>query len=168
MMLKPHIVDCLQPLMAGWLSHETPLDFLLDGQRGLLNPHKAIRQSADAIEGGAQATVVYAGLEASVQMLLTLGVDNIYAHVQAYHDRLEPLLVERGCQSMRHAERAYQSGILSVEVPAGQDVLRWHQSLASLGVATSTPDGLLRFAPHWPNALDEVERVISAVDQSFQ
>jgi hypothetical protein len=31
-------------------------------------------------------------------------------------------------------------------------------------IACSTPDGLLRFAPHWPNALDEVEQVLLSTD----
>ena len=27
------------------------------------------------------------------------------------------------------------------------------------------PDGRLRFAPHWPNALDEVQVVLGALDE---
>ena len=36
-------------------------------------------------------------------------------------------------------------------------------ALNAAGVSCSTPDGHLRFAPHWPNALAEVDRVLAAV-----
>jgi len=34
-------------------------------------------------------------------------------------------------------------------------------------VIVNTPDGLMRFAPHWPNAHDEVPRVLDAVDEAL-
>lgn len=162
MMIAKDILPQLKPVMAGWLSHEAPLDFLLNGERGLLDPFKPVRQSADAIEGGAQAAVVYAGLEVAVSLLLSIGVEHIYDHVLAYHDQLEPALVARGFKSMRHPQRVHQSGILSMETPS--PVLDWHVGLAERGIATSTPDGLLRFAPHWPNAIAEVDMILDAVD----
>ena len=39
-------------------------------------------------------------------------------------------------------------------------------ALAQHGVCCSSPDGLLRFAPHWSNSLDEVEFVRQAVTQA--
>ncbi len=41
-------------------------------------------------------------------------------------------------------------------------------ALGTCGVACTTPEGLVRFAPHWPNALDEVPRVIAALDKSLK
>ena len=38
-------------------------------------------------------------------------------------------------------------------------------ALNHAGVAVSTPDGYLRFAPHWPNALDEVPRVAAELQR---
>jgi hypothetical protein len=37
------------------------------------------------------------------------------------------------------------------------------QALLVRGVACSTPDGVLRFAPHWPNGRDQVPLVLDAV-----
>jgi len=39
--------------------------------------------------------------------------------------------------------------------------------LAADGVAISTPDGNARFAPHWPNALGEVVRVVDAAQRAL-
>jgi hypothetical protein len=58
-----------------------------------------------------------------------------------------------------------RSGILAVRPPAGLDAAALARALRDRGVACSSPDGRLRFAPHWPNALDEVPRVLSALDE---
>ena len=34
------------------------------------------------------------------------------------------------------------------------------------GVVASMPDGLLRFAPHFPSSLSEIETVLAAVDEA--
>lgn len=40
-------------------------------------------------------------------------------------------------------------------------------ALERRGVACSTPEGLLRFSPHWPNALEEAETALGAVDEAL-
>jgi hypothetical protein len=39
--------------------------------------------------------------------------------------------------------------------------------LTARGVVCSGPDGVLRFTPHWANALAEVEPVLAAVDAAL-
>ena len=51
--------------------------------------------------------------------------------------------------------------------PAGVSVVALAREVNALGVACSTPDGVLRFSPHWPNALAEVPIVIDAVDEAL-
>ena len=36
------------------------------------------------------------------------------------------------------------------------------------GVVCSTPDGKLRFAPHWPNACAEIPGVLAAIDAALR
>ena len=48
--------------------------------------------------------------------------------------------------------------------PAGIEVGAIARGLRERGVACTTPDGRLRFSPHWPNALAEVPRVLAALD----
>jgi hypothetical protein len=47
-------------------------------------------------------------------------------------------------------------------------VVELHAHIQSLGVACAIPDGVLRFAPHWPNALDEVEQVLLSADEAIR
>ncbi len=155
----PERVADLRPRVAGWLSHEDPLRFLFEG--GQLRYDRPIRQQADSLEPGTGNMLGHVALEASVSLIASLGVAAIHAHVNAYLDALERGLQNMGFASFRSVRR---SGILSVLPPAGRSVRELHQGLARRGVVCSTPDGLLRFAPHWPNSLQEVPLVLEAVD----
>jgi hypothetical protein len=41
------------------------------------------------------------------------------------------------------------------------------RELGDRGVACSTPDGVLRFSPHWPNDVGQVSEVLAALDESL-
>lgn len=156
----PRTLEGLRPRTANWLSHTDPLAFLLEGP-GHLPYDQPIRRSIDFLEGTSSNALGCAGLDASVSVLLELGVDAIFAHVQRYLDALEDGLVARGFTSLR--DRQAPTGTLSVLPPDG-DALGWSDRLNEAGIAVSAPDGKLRLAPHWPNALDEVDLVLAVVD----
>ncbi len=159
-------VAALRPHVAGWLSHEDGLGFLLAGA-GLLRYDRAIRPRADFVEGGAYNTIGGAALAASLDLILELGVPAIFEHVQRYIDELEDGLRSRGFTSLRARETAGRSGILSVLPPNAGDVIGLQRALGERGISCSTPDGLLRFSPHWPNALTEIPGVLAAVDAAL-
>lgn len=149
----------LVPRLAGWLSHEDALVFL--GKPDELRYDRAIREEASIVEQGAQSSLGLAGLDASTELIEQLGVEAIFDHLQAFHDRLEPELVERGFVSKRVAHA--RSGSLSVVPPSTRTMSEWSAHLAAEGVAVSTPDGHLRFAPHWPNGCSEVDSIVEAL-----
>ncbi len=159
--VSPEWVERLRPRVAGWLSHEDPLAFLFPGGAGL-DYERPIRKRADFLEPGTGNLLGHVALEASLALIEQLGVPAIHAHVGAYLDALEQGLERRGFASLRSARR---SGILSVLPPSGWSLADLHRGLARRGVVCSTPDGLLRFAPHWPNHRDEVPFVLAAVDE---
>ncbi len=152
----------LRPRLAGWLSHEDGLGFLFDGP-GHLRYDRPIKQNASMAEGGAYNTAGFAAMGASVGLIEHLGIEVIYDHIQAYHDALEPKLVDLGLVSRRSPSPGERSGILAFDVPAPHDVSTLPDRLLAHGVAVTIPDGCLRFSPHWPNALDEVDGVVEAV-----
>lgn len=160
--VAPERVTALQPRMAGWLSHEGALDFLLAGP-GHLRYDRPVRRSADFLEPGAQSHIGLAALEAGLAPLAALGPAAIHAHVQALHDRYEAIFRERGFGSLRTEEPAGRSGILAFECPEGVDPVALQRGLRDNGVVVAIPDGLIRVAPHWPNELGECERVAGAL-----
>jgi selenocysteine lyase/cysteine desulfurase len=162
----PNRVEALRPHLAGWLSHEDAVGFLLRGP-GLLRYDRPLRKRASLFEGGNVNTAGLAGLEASVDLLLSLGVAEIFAHVNRILDALEPLLVARGFRSERSSDPRLRSCTLSLTPPAGVDVVELQRRLGARSVSCSMPDGLLRFTPHWPNDVGQVHAVVAAVDASL-
>lgn len=164
--VHPDRVAALRPRLAGWLSVEDPLDFLIVGVASM-HYRKAVRQRADFVEVGAPNALGFAALEAGLAPLVDLGPVAILSHVQEIHDALEAPLVERGFRSLRARELAARSGILSFWPPAGIDLPRLHAALAEEGVSASIPDGRLRLSPHWCNGLDQVPMVLEAVHRAL-
>jgi selenocysteine lyase/cysteine desulfurase len=162
---KPERARALLPRTAGWLSHEDGASFLFAGP-GHLRYDRPIKQSVQMLEGSSSSTVGFAALEAAVEPLLELGPAAILEHLARYHDVLEPGLVARGFVSRRATRHDGRSGILSVVPPAGLSATELVLKLRERGVFASMPDGLLRFAPHFPNALSEIETVLGALDEA--
>ena len=139
-----------RPVVASWLSHDDGLGFLF-GEPDLLRYDRGFKNTASMVEGGVQNSVGLAGFHASVKVLGTLGPERIFGHVSAYLDALEPKLVARGFASERTPDARRRSGILAVRPPEGVSLPELAAALNEGGVSVTTPDGRLRFAPHWPN-----------------
>lgn len=156
----------LKPRLAGWLGHQDPVGFLI-GDEPRLSYDNPLKSGAQALETGTSNVIGLAALGASVELLSQLGVPAIHAHVDAYLDQLEAGLVARGLQSHRSSAPALRSTLLSVTVPNDVPLSKLGASLRDRGVVCNTPDGLMRFAPHWPNAHSEVPEVLAAFDEAL-
>ena len=150
--VRPDRVAALRPALAGWLSHEEAIAFLLEP--GQLRYDRPIRREASLFEAGSASALSQAALDASLGLLLDLGPGAIHAHVNRYLDRLEPLLAARGFTTRRPRDRARRAAFLSAAPPPERTARQIREALQCAGVAVSTPDGLVRFAPHWPNDAD--------------
>ncbi len=150
--------SALTPRLVGWLSQEDSLSFLFEGA-GLLDYDKPYKQSPELFEFGAVSALGYAAMEASLDLLMALGVSNIEAHITAYLTQLDEGFREIGWETTRKTDR---SGILSVPIPNGDALNAAAKHFADHSIAVSTPDGHLRFAPHWPNAISEIDQILSA------
>lgn len=155
----------LRPFTASWLSHTNATDFLFHGA-GHLRTDRDFRQDAAVFEGGTQSLLSLAALGASVPLLCQLTPAAIFEHVGGYLDRLEPELVELGFRSLRARSRDLQSAALCVVPPAHTTAASVAATLREAGVAVATPDGNLRFSPHFPNSYDELPTVVAALKQA--
>ena len=162
--VKRALLPQLQPAVAGAFSHvDAELLFM---QAGQLRYDRPLREEARVFEGGMLSSVSVSALGASVPMLLALGPERIHAHVNGYLDRLEQGLCARGFRSLRMPDMARRSCTLGVLPPEGTaSASRLSSLLCARGVVCSGPDGVLRFAPHFANALSEIDEVLAAVDE---
>jgi len=156
----------LVPRLAGWLGHEDPAAFLM-GDEPKLRYGVPFKRGAQSLEIGTHNVIGLAALGRSIELLTRLGISSIHAYIDTYLDRLEEGLVERGFRSHRATAPALRSTLLSVTVPRDVRLTKLAAALRSRGVVCNTPDGLMRFAPHWPNGHDEVPEVLTAVDQAL-
>jgi selenocysteine lyase/cysteine desulfurase len=156
----------LKPRLAGWLGHKDPVAFLV-GDEPQLRYDNPLKLGAQALETGTTNVMGLAGLGASLELISQLGVPAVHSHVDRYLERLESGLRERGFQSRRAETPALRSSLLSVAVPTDVRLSKLAAGLRDRGVICNTPDGLMRFAPHWPNSLDEVPDVLHAVDETL-
>jgi cysteine desulfurase / selenocysteine lyase len=164
--IAPERLASFEPRLASWLSHEEGLRFLFDGS-GHLRYDRPFIQEAQMLEGGMQSMVHNAALDAALDALEGLGVEAIYAHVNQWHDALEPHLAGLGLESVRASQGSGRSGTLSCRLPQSVVIADLLETLSASGVAVSSPDGYLRFAPHWPNHLDEVPKVVEALESAL-
>lgn len=166
LVVRPDRMRALKPVTAGWLSHERPIDFLLGGSERL-DYERAFVETPRVFEAGSGSVLGCAALEAALDAILELGVDAIFEHVNGYLDQLALGLEARGQAHVRAGYPAGRSGILSLRLPHGLDLAEVASGLRTRGIACSTPDGWLRFAPHFPNSLAEIPEVLAALDASL-
>lgn len=164
---RPERARALLPRTAGWLSHEDGTLFLFAG-RDKLRYDRPLKANLQMLEGGSSSSLSFAALEAGIDPILELSPARIFEHVNRYHDQLEPALAARGFRSLRAASPDRRSGILALEPPTGIDAPELVAALRGHGVVASMPDGLLRFAPHFPSSFAEIPTVSSAVDESLR
>jgi selenocysteine lyase/cysteine desulfurase len=156
----------LVPRMTSWLSYEEPVDFLFEGP-GKLRYDKAPKSTIAFLEGANVSCASFVALEAALDLILKLGRAAVFDHVQAIHDRLEPLAVEQGLVSVRSSEPAARSGSLCFLPPPDVTTKDLYRELGALGIACAMPDGHLRFSPHWWTAVDEADQVSWAIGESL-
>ena len=162
--VRPDRMAVLEPATAGWLSHDNAIGFLLGGS-DRLDYERPLRTSAQVFEASSTSVVGFAALRASVDLILKLGVVEIQRHVSDYLDALGAGLEARGYRHLRSPRADERSGILAMRLPEGVSARALAEGLRQRGVYVGTPEGLLRFAPHFPNALSEVAVVLGHLDE---
>jgi hypothetical protein len=126
-----------------------------------------MKSALSFLEGGPTGNTGFAAMEGGLLPLERLGPERIFEHVSLYLNALEAEIVELGFQSKRSIRAERRSGILSLSPPPGFKAGVLAERITAQGVAVSSPDGLLRFAPHFANALSEVPAVVDATREAL-
>ena len=157
----------LAPMGAGWLYCRQDLIDELDltevGQ-GTVKPLSSYTEyvfepkpDARRFEPGVPPYASLAGLDGALEVLESVGVDNVHDHVANLCDQLIEGLLERGCQVLTPRERERRAGIVTFRHPkrASDEIER---DMASRGVIVAHREGCIRVAPHITNRPEQIDR----------
>jgi cysteine desulfurase / selenocysteine lyase len=153
--VRRELIPALRPAITGWMAYEGTDDF------------SRLTQYNDTFRGDARRyeliTLPYqdfAGMNASVSLLLSLGVSHIQRHLKSLH---QPVLA----WASRHGVRVVSpqgdrgSGILCV---APNQVGEAFRALKAARIICSLREGAIRLSPHGYNSHDDMERVVEALE----
>lgn len=164
--ISPQLMNILRPTTVSWLSHESPEGFLFEGP-GHLRYDRPLKKSARVFETSSQNALGLAVFEGGVALIEALGPENIFAHAQAYFDRVEGEFLRRGFVSERAQDTRARSTLLCLRPPQGRELPRLARQLRERGYLLSSPDGRLRLAPHFANHTGEIPGLLQALDESL-
>jgi selenocysteine lyase/cysteine desulfurase len=144
------LVSALEPAITGWLAFEGT-----DDLTRLTRYEPALRDDARRFELMTLPYQDFAGLNPSLELILSLGVDRIAAHLRALH---RPVLAwaDRAGVPVTSPPGSRGSGILCVAPERVQDA---HRRLKAGRIICSLREGSIRLSPHCYNTLEEMERV---------
>jgi cysteine desulfurase/selenocysteine lyase len=158
--VRKAVQDRLRPAVFGWHNVRCP-NFVAQDQ--LVHPSDARRY-----EAGSANLMGLAGLEAALELILEIGIENIAAELLRQRAWLVPALQAKGYTVLQaDAPPQHASGIVTFWKP-DTDLPALHERLTSSGMHTSlradrAGQRYLRLSPHFYNTDAELRRVVDAL-----
>jgi cysteine desulfurase / selenocysteine lyase len=155
--VRRDLIRELNPSVTGWMAFEGTDDFTR-----LTEYNDTLRGDARRFELITLPYQDFAGMNASLALLLELGIANISRHLRTLH---EPVLAWAASAGARVASPQDErgSGILCV---APRDVGAAFRGLRAAGIVCSLREGAIRLSPHAYNTVEDMQRVVQALEQS--
>jgi selenocysteine lyase/cysteine desulfurase len=149
------LIQTMPPADIGWLAYEGTDDFTR-----LTAYDTTLRADARRYELVTLPFQDFAGMNASLGLLLEVGIESIQAYLRAV---TRPVLswAESAGVRVTSASGAHGSAIVCVEMP---DPARAHRALKAAGIVATVREGVLRLSPHLYNTPAEMERVVEVLD----
>jgi len=161
MYVRQESQEQLQPRVYGWHNVRNP-NFVAQEQI-------VFRQNAQRFEAGSHNLLGIVGLNAAMELVLEIGVENIAAELLRKRAWLVPALQTRGCTVLNaNAGPDTASGIVSFFKTDGADLTPLHQKLTAAGIITSLRVDrkgrrYLRLSPHFYNTDAELHRLLELI-----
>ena len=148
--VRRDLIARLEPQITGWLAFEGT-----DDLTHLTHYNETLRGDARRFELMTLPYQDFAGLNSSLELLLSLGAPQIREHVLSLHQPVLTWAEQTGAR-VTSPRGDHGSGILCVAPEGVQEV---HRRLKAARVVCSLREGSIRFSPHCYNTVAELERV---------
>jgi selenocysteine lyase/cysteine desulfurase len=151
------LIGQMSPPVTGWMAFEGT-----DDLTRLTAYSDALRDDGRRFELATLPYQDFAGMNASLGLILELGVERIQAHLQRLH---QPVLAwaERTGAPVTSPRGLHGSGIVCL---APDNVTDVHRRLKAARIICSLREGAIRLSPHAYNTVEEMERVAAVLDGS--
>jgi selenocysteine lyase/cysteine desulfurase len=102
----------------------------------------------------------FAGMNASLELLRSVGVERTREHLRVLHRPILEWAGRSGTKVMSPTD-SHGSGILCIAPPAVDEVFR---RLKAARIVCSLREGMIRLSPHFYNSVGDMERVVQALE----
>ena len=152
--IRPDLAERLEPTLVGWQAHARPFAF---------EPELEYAEGAARFLTGTPNVPALYAATAGYDLVEEAGIDRIRANSLRQTELLIGLLDEAGLEVVSPREPARRGGSVVVRVPDFEAV---HAELDARDILCDfRPDAGLRFGPHFFNTDEELELVVSAIEE---
>lgn len=153
--VRRHLLAKLDPVMTGWRAVVDRDDYFYYDS--------PLREGGERFEPGSLNSVGLVGLEAAIELLLSVGLADIEARILDLNDYLVAGLQARGCITTTPiAHRRERSGIICFRHPQTEPA-ELAQRLHAAGVLVSLRGDVIRVSPHFYNNEQDLDRLLDVL-----
>ena len=149
---RHELLGLLQPSQVGWANVKDALDF---GKYNL-----EYRDDARRFDSGSYNLAGIWGLGASIEWLLSFGVDQVWDRVRMLTDRLAAGVKAKGYRVVSSREASEASGILAFVSDTHDHTRLVNHLRQEYRTVITTREGRLRVSPHFYNTEEEIDQLI--------
>lgn len=151
----------LNPVRTGWFSVEVPWD--------LLNYDQPFLDNTTRFEAGSPNMIGLAGMNASLNTLLEIGVEKIQAHLRSLTDLLtQRVLSESDFELYSPVDNRHRSGIVTFKFLKSVDGEKVINELKREKLVISYREGYFRVSPHFYTTESEIENAFNKITAMIQ
>jgi cysteine desulfurase / selenocysteine lyase len=154
--VRRELIRELRPAITGWMAFEGTDDFTR-----LTQYDDTLREDARRFELITLPYQDFAGMNASLGLLLSVGIPRVAAHLRALHAPVLAWAEQSGARVVSPAGK-HGSGILCL---APSDVPASFRALKSARIICSMREGAIRMSPHLYNTVEEMEQVVETLER---
>ncbi|MEQ1922178.1 MAG: aminotransferase class V-fold PLP-dependent enzyme [Pyrinomonadaceae bacterium] len=145
----------IEPTLVGWISMENPWDFA--------DREQPFKPTALAWESGTGSAALFCGLEQSLSLLHSTGIENIVRHLAALSDQLCNSLTGKDYEIVSSRLPGEASQIVCIKHRGGLTSNQIASHLESEKVIVSPRGDRVRIAPHFYNNSEDIDRLVEAL-----
>ena len=152
--VRPDLINKLNPRFTGWMAHDNPFAFKT-------GPIERAEGSYRFMNGTPVIPALYT-CRAGLEIITEIGVDNIRKRSKEMTARLIELADERNWKATTPRDPERRAGTVALDIPNAEAVSE--ELLARDFLVDYRPKAGIRIAPHFYNTDQEIEDVISEID----